>query len=62
MNEDDEQCYIVGLQVKRIEELEALLDSCVKDMYSQSGKISKSTAIELMKYKYPNKVLIVNKP
>ena len=52
MSEEDERCHIVGLQVVRIEELEALLDSCVKDMFSQSGKISKSTAIKLMKYKY----------
>lgn len=37
--------------------LEDLLMLCIKDCYSQSGKFKKSTAREIMRYVYENKIV-----
>ena len=38
-------------------ELKALIGYCITDMYKPSGKISKPTAIKLMKYMSDNNLL-----
>jgi hypothetical protein len=44
------------LEIK-YDELKKLLGHCIEDMYKPSGKISKPTAIKLMKYMSDNNIL-----
>lgn len=43
---------------ERAKELEDLLELCAKDLYSQSGKFKKSTALKMSAYVNDNNIAI----